>query len=105
MFATVVVGIFNLKTRELRYCTAGHHPPLVLNEDGEIKELRSTANLALGLLESCEFNQEVYKMNQNEALILYTDGVPEALAREAKSLARNVFLARSNPGEKRAVIK
>ena len=50
MFVTIFYGILNPATGHLRYCCAGHNPPILLRPDGSFSEL-STPGIALGVIE------------------------------------------------------
>ena len=78
MFCTAFVGILDLKSGLLRYCNAGHNPPVILLPDGSVDMLTVTPNLALGVWEGFDFKGESYQMQRGSSLFTYTDGVTEA---------------------------
>lgn len=82
MFCTAFVGIWDLKSGELKYCNAGHNPPLVLQPEGEVSTLEVVSNLALGVWPGFEFKGQVCKMQRGSTLFMYTDGVTEAENRD-----------------------
>jgi sigma-B regulation protein RsbU (phosphoserine phosphatase) len=76
-FATLFFGIYDDRTRKLRFVNCGHVPPLLLRASGEIDELSPTATM-LGAFSrwACKESQtEVYR---GDTLVLYSDGVTEA---------------------------
>ena len=76
MFVTFFLGVLDLVTGTVRYCNAGHNPPLILTD--AIRTLPSDPNLPLGVLEDFEFQEQEVVMEYDDALFLYTDGVTEA---------------------------
>ena len=81
MFVATFYGIINSDTRMMRFCRAGHEPPLLIHTGGEV-ELLPGSGLAVGLdegplfdemLEECEI-----QLKQGDLLALYTDGITEA---------------------------
>jgi phosphoserine phosphatase RsbU/P len=78
MFVTLFYGILDLKTGELRYASAGHNPPLVV-ADGGVARLPVEPGLPLGAMDDVEFVESRRDFKPGELLLLYTDGVSEAL--------------------------
>jgi sigma-B regulation protein RsbU (phosphoserine phosphatase) len=79
MFVTLFYGNIDKETRTLTYVNAGHNPPLVLRkETGEIEEL-SLTGVAVGALDDAEYTQEEIPLNFGDVMVLYTDGITEAV--------------------------
>jgi sigma-B regulation protein RsbU (phosphoserine phosphatase) len=79
MFVTLFYGIIDNETRTLTYVNAGHNPPLVRRKKtGEIEEL-SLTGVAVGALEDAEYSQEVIGLHPGDVIVLYTDGITEAV--------------------------
>ena len=79
MFVTVFYGIYNITTGEVIYCNAGHNPPYIVKKNGEIKALPMPTQPIVGILEEYDFEEEKMKLEEGDALVLYTDGVTEAM--------------------------
>ena len=79
LFVTVFYGILNPITGTLTYCNAGHNPPYLLNTQNSdtVQELRGTG-LPLGIFEDVTWTQASVQLAPGDALVLYTDGIPEA---------------------------
>jgi sigma-B regulation protein RsbU (phosphoserine phosphatase) len=60
----------------LRYCNAGHFPPVLLRADGRT-ELLDKGGPLLGAIESAEFNPSELMLEPGDKLIAYSDGVLE----------------------------
>ena len=78
MFVTMWIGVLDLEANSLSYCNAGHNPPLLTRSDGRCRCLATKACLPIGVLEGAEYNESVLRLEDNQALLLYTDGVTEA---------------------------
>ncbi len=76
MFASIVQLELTAGSGTIRYVNAGHFPPLAL-QGGTLRELEK-GDPAIGLMEQVEFREQTVTLNPGEALILYSDGLPEA---------------------------
>ena len=76
MFVTLFCGILDLQTGHLRYCNAGHNPPLVLSD--EIHALEVLPNLPLGIMADMSFQEQESDLKFDDTLFLFTDGLNEA---------------------------
>ena len=79
MFVTVFYGIYNIKTGDVTYTNAGHNPPYVAKADGSIVKLPLSKNIIAGFLKDYQFTEEALQLQQGDTLLLYTDGVTEAV--------------------------
>ncbi len=79
MFITAFCGILNLRTGDLAYANAGHNPPLVLRSSGAVDLLRSKPGPALAALPGSRYLNQAVRLAGGDALLLYTDGVTEAM--------------------------
>lgn len=81
-FVTFFIGAFDPQARALTYCNAGHQPPLVLcKARGKEKSpvlLRPTG-AAIGLVEKAKFAEKTIDLQAGDLMVLYTDGVTEAM--------------------------
>ena len=78
MFVTLIIGILDLKTGSLRFCNAGHNPPIIIGADGNTTLLKAKIQLFVGVLEDMEYTDEEITLEKNTRLFLYTDGITEA---------------------------
>ena len=79
MFITLFCGILNLKTNELIYANAGHNPPVSMKTNGFPTFLPPSQSPPLGALEDMIYSNETLQLDEAEQLLLYTDGVTEAM--------------------------
>ena len=78
LFVTLFYVILEPDRGEITYVNGGHMPPILLRAaGGEIEELR-TDGMALGVLEGTDWAQETLQMAPGDAVVLYTDGIPDA---------------------------
>jgi phosphoserine phosphatase RsbU/P len=67
---------------QLTYCNAGHNPPLVVGK-GTVRRLE-TGGPIVGLFESATFEEETVQLVRGDWLIVFSDGVSEALSAEGE---------------------
>lgn len=79
IFVTSLIGILDCVTGDIRYCNGGHNPPLVIREGGRVECLRPISGPALGVVEGMDYEPLAMKLEPGETLVLYTDGVTEAM--------------------------
>lgn len=81
MFITLWLGIYNARTKKVRFANGGHNPPLV-KEDNKTKYLDINAGLVLGIAEDFDYiNEEIMLKDE---LILYTDGITDAIDEDSE---------------------
>ncbi len=78
LFITVFYVIWNPVTGELAYANAGHNPPMLIRASGAL-ELLSGRGIALGVVENINLEARSIVMAPGDTLLLYTDGVIDAL--------------------------
>jgi sigma-B regulation protein RsbU (phosphoserine phosphatase) len=81
MFVTVFCCILDIRTGQVEYSNAGHNLPYVLS-NGVVMALPKTGGMALGLTESADFHAGQLLLKPGDRLVLYTDGVTEAMNKD-----------------------
>jgi sigma-B regulation protein RsbU (phosphoserine phosphatase) len=84
MFVTVFLGIVAIRTGIFTYSNAGHLPPILMRAGGEPEWLPLPKGFLLGGLEHSTYQSKTMLLRPGDQLLLYTDGVTEAVNREAK---------------------
>ena len=79
MFVTVIYAEYNPANGEFIYASGGHDPPLQVQPDGSSMSLPLTGGIALGLLPELSYRQNSVTLEPGETIVLYTDGVSEAM--------------------------
>jgi sigma-B regulation protein RsbU (phosphoserine phosphatase) len=82
MFVTLFLGMINLKSGEMEYCNAGHNYPFILHGNGSFVCLEQTHGTPVGLVASLKYQSDWTTVHKNDCLVLYTDGVTEAMNAE-----------------------
>jgi sigma-B regulation protein RsbU (phosphoserine phosphatase) len=82
MFITVFCGMINLRSGDLLYANAGHNPPLLVSPDNHLRVLDTPPGPALGALPGSTYQSRSLRMSGADLLLLYTDGVTEAMDTE-----------------------
>ena len=75
-FVTVFLARYDATSGTLHYANAGHNPPLLLSQSGEIRLLRPTG-AAIGLAEQSSFTTDTAQLREGDRLLVFTDGVVE----------------------------
>lgn len=81
-FVTVFFGILDTKTGIIRYSNGGHNLPYIVRKDGKAEEVENTSGLLLGKIEPIEFETKELTLAAGEKLMMFTDGVTEAMAED-----------------------
>ena len=99
MFVTVLYAVYNPETGEFTYASGGHDAPLLVHSDGSSELLPLTGGIALGIVSDLAYGQNSVVLDHGETLVLYTDGVTEAMNGEGEQFGierlRKVFSGRA----------
>lgn len=90
MFVTAFYFTLDLNTGELRYAGAGHDPPFLLRQGGEVEELMPTG-LPVGLLGDFGIEEARLTLEAHDLLVVYTDGLVNACLPCGDRLGEDVF--------------
>lgn len=77
-FITLFYGILDIKKKTFTYTNAGHNFPLLLNKDSNSKTLEK-GGIILGISDNSVYEEETVQLNPGDLLLLYTDGISEAM--------------------------
>ena len=77
-YITFFAAIFDPRQRTLTYVNAGHNPPLLRRAGGLIEAL-DVGGLILGFMGEVNYEQATVALAPGDLLLLYTDGVSEAM--------------------------
>ena len=99
-FVTFWMGCLNLKSGKLEYVNAGHDSPILISKEGEreereekrvgltVKTLPASENMPLGVWEEADYVSGSIMLKAGDALLLYTDGVTEAMDADGKAFGK-----------------
>ena len=76
-YATVFFGVLTPSTGALVFVSGGHPTPIVVSER-HVRFLGGQGSPIVGAFEDVEFGQSEATLDQDEMLVLYTDGISEA---------------------------
>ncbi len=97
MFVTLIYATYDPENGAFTYANGGHNPPLVVRGDGSSSLLPSTDGVALGLVAGFDFGQATVTLSPGDTVVLYTDGVVEAMNKEDEQFGierlQQLFLA------------
>lgn len=83
MFVTAFFGLYDIDSGRLCYSNAGHPSPIKIHHNsGKIEEIPSFQNPVLGVFDDIEFLQGEIFVEPDESVIVYTDGIIEAVNNE-----------------------
>ena len=99
MFVTVLYAVYDPETGEFTYASGGHDAPLLVHPDGSSELLPLTGGIALGIVSDLAYGQNSVVLDHGDTLVLYTDGVTEAMNGEGEQFGierlRKVFSDRA----------
>ncbi len=76
-FFTLLYGILNKTTNQLRYVSAGHPGIIYMSQTSEAELLR-VRSMPIGFMEDAEYQQQVLQLSPGDRIFIYSDGIPEA---------------------------
>ncbi|MBL8849550.1 MAG: SpoIIE family protein phosphatase [Planctomycetaceae bacterium] len=79
-FVTFILALLDPKKNKLSVVNAGHMSPLIRRASGEVVEFDdSTVGVPLGVVEGFEYQAVERKLEPQDTIVIYTDGVSEAM--------------------------
>jgi phosphoserine phosphatase RsbU/P len=91
-YATLFYADYDDESQKVRYVNCGHNPPVLLRADGKVERLKATATV-LGLFEKWECAAMETQLLPGDLLVIYSDGVTEAMNREDEEFGEERFFA------------
>jgi sigma-B regulation protein RsbU (phosphoserine phosphatase) len=76
-FVTLFYAMIDVEKKTLTYCNCGHEPA-VLIRDGQAADL-DKGGMVLGVDENAEYDIETLELKKDDCLLLYTDGLTDAI--------------------------
>ncbi len=89
LFLTIWIGQYNVRTGELTYANCGHPPPYLLTAEHKVETFGEVTGPLLGVIEEEDFGiveERTLTLWPGETIMLYTDGIPEAISPEGDFL-------------------
>jgi sigma-B regulation protein RsbU (phosphoserine phosphatase) len=70
-------GLLDLRSRTLRFVSAGHPPAVLVSHEGQASRL-PCEGFPVGLVEEAEYEEREQALEPGDRLYVYTDGITEA---------------------------
>jgi sigma-B regulation protein RsbU (phosphoserine phosphatase) len=91
-FVTAFHGILDATNRTLSYSNAGHSPALLMKADGT-SHFEERGGVPLGMFRDSRYYEYFETIEPGEVLVLYTDGVTEAMNAAGEEYGRERLIA------------
>jgi len=85
LFVTMILGLVDTQNGRIVYGQGGHNPPVLLSAEGK-PAYEPPGGMPLGVFEDAKFGEREIQLKPGETLLVYTDGVTEAM-----NQARDLF--------------
>ena len=85
LFVTMILGVVDTQSGRIVYGQGGHNPPVLLSADGK-PAYEPPGGMPLGVFDDAKFGERELQLKAGETLLVYTDGVTEAM-----NQARDLF--------------
>ena len=89
MFVTMLIGIYDSNKKELKMSSAGHEPPLILNQDGNFSTF-DDAGPPLGIMAKTKYNESILSFDKS-SMYVFTDGITEIRSPKGNMLGSEGF--------------
>jgi len=93
MFVTMLYSILDTRTGRLRYGRAGHTPGFWVHRATRSVESLCPPGVVLGITDRPEIAEEEITLERGDALVLYTDGVTDALDEASNEFGEERLIA------------
>ncbi|MBN2028579.1 MAG: SpoIIE family protein phosphatase [Actinobacteria bacterium] len=100
-FATLFYAFYDNTDNTLTYTKAGHEPPLLLRGRSGDYEYLEGEGFPVGLMEDGAYQEKTVRLEREDRILLYTDGLTGALNSKGEILGRKrlVEVVKSHAGE------
>ena len=92
MFVTMIILRYETKTGKLELVNGGHPSPVRVSPDDSIEYVGESTGPLVGAIDEAEWSQMTTVLNPGDQLMLYTDGVTEAMDADKKQLGTEGLL-------------
>lgn len=75
-YFTMIYGLLNVRTRQLRFTVAGHPAPILVREASRPNRLDVTG-FPVGMIDEAEYDESVIDLQPGDRLYLHSDGLNE----------------------------
>ena len=89
-FVTAFYAVLDPVKRTITYSRAGHNPPRLVREN-QVVSIDGEGGLPLGILTDQKYEQATVTLQRGDQLLLYTDGITEAMSPIRNGNPRELF--------------
>ena len=97
MFVSLFLGVLDVRTGDCVYTNAGHNPPCLMRSDDMVR-LRQRHGPVAGAMDGLTYDEDRIRLGINDRLVVYTDGVNEAMNPDDELLGDRVEAVLRNVG-------
>jgi serine phosphatase RsbU (regulator of sigma subunit) len=98
-YATLFYGEYDSRTQIMRFVNAGHCRPIVVCSSAEPRII-SSGNVPIGLLPDAAFQETVVTLTPGSSMVVYTDGVTDALNSDGEPFGERKLLQCCDDGHR-----
>lgn len=91
MYFSIWYGVYNRKSGELTYSSAGSPPAILVSEEGKKMDVLKCPGVIVGIRDDAEFDLKKLKVPEKSKLYLFSDGIFEVHKREGELLNFSEF--------------
>ncbi|GGC56982.1 GAF domain-containing SpoIIE family protein phosphatase [Marinobacter halophilus] len=103
MFVTMVMGVLELKTGEIQWLNAGHSAPMFVDHKAPPRFWPGNPSAPFGVYEDVDYAVENARLQPDQSITLYSDGVTEAFDQNGQEFGEerllNLGYRAANQGE------
>lgn len=92
-FITAIYGMLDATNRTFVFSNAGHNPPLLIKPSGEYRFVEY-GDLPLGMFFDSHYHQHFIRFDDNQVMVLYTDGITESANSNGEEYGNDRFAKR-----------
>lgn len=93
LFITACYLVIDPESGELAYASAGHQPPILIEQGSSEPRLLTTSAVPFGVDDTVNYPEESSRLRPGDTLILHTDGVTDARNPEREEYGEERLLA------------
>ena len=85
-YFTMIYGVVNTASGDVKMCQAGHPNPFCVSRDGTVENLGS-GGFPVGLLPNAQYENIEFKLRPGDRLFCYSDGISECMNAEEQQFS------------------
>ncbi|MDY0167341.1 MAG: SpoIIE family protein phosphatase [Thermoguttaceae bacterium] len=99
MFVTLFCAVVDLAAGRMQYANAGHNPPVIRHPDGRLERIAEPRGPIAGVMPEASYAAGSVAFPDEATLIMYTDGVTEAMNAAGELFGEDRVAARLGAAE------